>query len=103
MKLQDANRNDELYDDEEEISEETWRMIEEGQPSEWEIMKDILGINLFTYILAGLIAFFFSCNMLLGPGWLGQKVGLPGTGTFTEISKSLPDSVDLSKDEFLLY
>jgi hypothetical protein len=41
LKLQDANRNDELYDDEEEISEETWRMIEEGQPSEWEIMKDV--------------------------------------------------------------
>ena len=29
-------------------------------------------------------------------------MGMEGTGTFTEISDSLPDSVDLSKPEFLL-
>ena len=51
-KLQDANLNDELYDDD-EISEETWRMIEEGQPSEWEIMKDV-SVDLHC------IRFFFS-------------------------------------------
>ena len=62
----------------------------------------LLGINVFTYILAALIAFFLSMNFILGPGWLGQQIGLEGTGTFTEISESLPDSVDLSKDEFLL-
>lgn len=41
-------------------------------------------------------------NLLLGPGWLGQLAGLEGRGTFTEISDSLPDSVDLSRPEFLL-
>lgn len=62
----------------------------------------ILGISGFTYVLAALIVFFFSMNLLLGPGWLGQQIGLEGTGTFTEISDSLPDSVDLSAEEYLL-
>lgn len=42
-----------------------------------------------------------SMNFMLGPGWLGQQMGLEGTGTFTQISDSLPDSVDLSKSDFL--
>ena len=62
----------------------------------------LLGINGFTYVLAALITFFLSMNLILGPGWLGQQMGLEGTGTFTQISDSLPDSVDLSKPEFLL-
>jgi hypothetical protein len=52
--------------------------------------------------LAFLIAFFLGMNLILGPGWLGQQLGLEGRGTFTEISNSLPDSVDLSRPEFLL-
>jgi hypothetical protein len=53
LKLKDTNRNDELfsYDDEDEISEETWRMIEEGQPSEWEIMKDVSAVFLYFFYL----------------------------------------------------
>lgn len=74
----------------------------EGAPSELEIMKELLGISGFTYVLAFLIAFFLGMNLLLGPGWLGQQLGLEGRGTFTEISNSLPDSVDLSRSEFLL-
>jgi len=62
----------------------------------------ILGINIFTYVLAIAIAFFFSMNVFLGPGWLGSKVGIPGTGTFTERSSSLPDTIDLSDSEYLL-
>jgi hypothetical protein len=62
----------------------------------------LLGINIFTYILAGMIAFFLTMNYALGPGWLGQSMGMPGTGTFTQISDSLPDSIDLSKSDFLL-
>jgi len=62
----------------------------------------LLGINVFTYILAITIAFFFSMNALLGPGWLGNTIGLPGTGTFTEKSESLPDTFDLSDSEYLL-
>ena len=62
----------------------------------------LLGINVFTYVLAGLIAFFLSMNLILGPGWLGQSMGLEGTGTFTQISDSLPATVDLSGTENLL-
>ena len=65
------------------------------------LMK-LLGINVFTYVLAGLIVFFFSLNIILGPGWLGQSMGLEGTGTFTQISDSLPATVDLSASENLL-
>jgi len=88
--------------DDVEMSEDLLREVEGGKPSELMIMKDILGINIFTYILAGLIALFLSLNFLLGPGWLGQSFGLGGTGTFTQISDSLPDSVDLSGVENLL-
>ena len=62
----------------------------------------LLGINAFTYILAAMIAFFLSMNFAFGPGWLGQFMGMEGTGTFTQISDSLPDSVDLSNPDFLL-
>lgn len=62
----------------------------------------ILGINIFTYLLAAAIIFFFSMNFVLGPGWLGNTMGLKGTGTFTEISDSLPDTIDLSNSDYLL-
>lgn len=61
-----------------------------------------MGINIFTYILAALIVIFLSLNTILGPGWLGQTMGIQGTGTFTEISDSLPDNIDLSSPENLL-
>jgi len=76
--------------------------LEENAPGELAIMKELLGINIFTYILAGLIAIFLSLNALLGPGWLGQIMGLKGTGTFTDISPSLPDIIDLSNSANLL-
>jgi len=87
---------------ESEMSDEMLLQMRENAPSEWDIMKDLLGINIFTYILAALIIIFLSGNILLGPGWLGQKIGLEGTGTFTQISPSLPDSIDLSQSDFLL-
>ena len=43
-----------------------------------------------------------SLNAIFGPGWLGQAIGIAGTGTFTEVSPSLPDTIDLGVDEFLL-
>jgi hypothetical protein len=61
-----------------------------------------LGINVFTFILAGLIVFFLSMNIILGPGWLGGSLKLPGTGTFDEVSPSLPGTLDLNKPEFRL-
>ena len=64
----------------------------------WE---QLLGVNIFTYILGAAIAFFLGMNALLGPGWLGSTIGIPGTGTFTEQSDLIPDTFDLSKSEYL--
>jgi hypothetical protein len=62
----------------------------------------MLGISAFTYILGAAIVFFMSMNLILGPGWLGNSIGIKGVGTFSEISESLPDSLDLSSPEFLI-
>mmetsp|Transcript_20488 Transcript_20488/g.29633 ORF Transcript_20488/g.29633 Transcript_20488/m.29633 type:complete len:157 (+) Transcript_20488:55-525(+) len=78
------------------FTEAEWEEIDKAKPSEWVIMKEVLGINIFTYILAALIVIFLSLNALLGPGWLGQSLGIPGVGTFTEVSPNLPQTVDLS-------
>jgi hypothetical protein len=61
-----------------------------------------LGINVFTYILAALIAIFASLNFILGPGWLGGTLGIQGTGSIEEVAPSLPDTVDLNRQEYLL-
>ncbi|CAJ1954459.1 unnamed protein product [Cylindrotheca closterium] len=76
--------------------------IETGKPSEMMVMKELLGINGFTYLLGALIALLLSLNFFLGPGWMGQAMGIQGVGTFEEVSKSLPDTVDLSRPEFRL-
>ena len=52
--------------------------------------EKILGVNIFTYILAALIVFFLSANAIFGPGWLGQSMGWENVGTFTKVSDSLP-------------
>ncbi len=62
----------------------------------------ILGIGGFTYVLGALIVLMLTLNAVLGPGWLGQAMGIQGTGTFTEVSSSLPDQIDLSADAYLL-
>lgn len=49
-----------------------------------------------------MIVVMLSLNAMLGPGWLGQAIGIAGTGTFTEVSPSLPDAINLGADEFLL-
>ncbi|KAL3802245.1 hypothetical protein HJC23_001789 [Cyclotella cryptica] len=85
-----------------ELSDETWRDIEEGAPTKFEVMKSLLGINVFTYILAVFIAFFLSMNAIYGPGWLGQFLGWENVGTFTRVSDSLPMEVDLSGEQYLL-
>ncbi|OEU15423.1 hypothetical protein FRACYDRAFT_240110 [Fragilariopsis cylindrus CCMP1102] len=95
----------EYFDFDGEIQEMDDTMLEEvkeGQPSEFNIMKELLGISIFTYILAGLIVFFLGMNYILGPGWLGSTVGIPGTGSFDEVSPSIPGMIDLNKPEFRL-
>jgi len=84
-----------------EMSDELFDQLAETEPSKFSIMTQLLGINLFTYILAALIVISLSLNAFLGPGWLGQKIGLEGTGTITQISDSLPTSIDLSAPEYL--
>ena len=65
-------------------------------------LLQLLGINIFTFILAALILFFLSMNTILGPGWLGSTLGIQGTGNFEEVSPSLPGALDLNKPEFKL-
>ena len=64
--------------------------------------QQLLGINIFTYILAAAIAFFLSMNAILGPGWLGNAIGILSGWDMTETSKSLPEVVDLSSKDYLL-
>jgi len=85
-----------------EIDDDDLEEIEMGQPPEWMVMQQLLGINAFTVILAALIVFFLSMNVVLGPGWLGSQLGIPGTGSIQEVSPSLPGSIDLNKPEFRL-
>jgi len=41
-------------------------------------------------------------NTFVGPGWLGQMMGMKGVGVYSEVSQSFPDSIDLSSPEFRL-
>ena len=110
----------------EEISDDTWLNIEEAKPDQMTVVKDVsqfgsltacwlletigltipneqlLGINIFTYVLGALIIFFLSMKLLLGPGWLGQLLGLGDVGTFTRVSDQLPLNVDVSGQDYLL-
>eukprot|EP00579_Thalassiosira_antarctica_P006307 CAMPEP_0201878774 /NCGR_PEP_ID=MMETSP0902-20130614/9848_1 /ASSEMBLY_ACC=CAM_ASM_000551 /TAXON_ID=420261 /ORGANISM="Thalassiosira antarctica, Strain CCMP982" /LENGTH=178 /DNA_ID=CAMNT_0048406467 /DNA_START=90 /DNA_END=626 /DNA_ORIENTATION=- len=88
--------------DSSEISDEIWDGIEGGAPTRWMVMKNLLGINIFTYILAAFIIFFLSMNFASGPGWLGQSLGWEDVGTFTRVSDSLPLDVDVSGSQYLL-
>jgi hypothetical protein len=62
----------------------------------------LLGISAITYVLAAAIVISLGLNFFLGPGWLGQALGLSGTGSFTETSGSIPESLDLSDPAYLL-
>mmetsp|Transcript_24590 Transcript_24590/g.53236 ORF Transcript_24590/g.53236 Transcript_24590/m.53236 type:complete len:194 (+) Transcript_24590:167-748(+) len=88
--------------DSSEISDGVWDDIEGGAPTRWMVMKNLLGVNIFTYILAASIVFFISMNLIFGPGWLGQSLGWEDVGTFTKVSDSLPLNVDVSAPEYLL-
>jgi len=90
-------------DDEEEYNS----MMEQARlnaPDSWTVTKQLLGVNVFTFILAGLIVFFLSMNLILGPGWLGQQLGVEGTGNLGNVvSEKLPLSMDLSQSPYLLF
>jgi hypothetical protein len=66
------------------------------------IERKLLGVNIFTYVLAASIIFFLGANAAFGPGWLGQNLGLEDVGTFTKVSDSLPLNVDVSRPDYLL-
>ena len=113
-----------------DLDESIWEDLETGQPPQWVVTKEVskinhwllpvdfkqnhlshsiylfilklLGIGGFTYLLAAFIIFFGSMNFILGPGWLGGSIGVPGTGSINEMSDSLPNTVDLSSPEYRL-
>jgi hypothetical protein len=62
----------------------------------------LLGINIFSYVLGAAIIVFLSLNYVLGPGWLGSAIGMQGAGSFDEVSDSLPSTIDLSDPSFRL-
>jgi hypothetical protein len=78
-------------------------IVRDSSPDGWTIIKELLGINAFTYMLAGLIIFFLSMNFIYGEGWLGQTIGLEGTGSFEQVSENLPLSIDLSDSKYTLF
>lgn len=112
------------------FTKEEWQDIQDTQPSQWQVMKEVsnkrkrkhafififntesytysqiysqlLGVNIFTYILALLILIFGGLNLTLGPGWLGGTLGVPGTGEIVTPSPSFPDTMDLNTEEFRL-
>jgi hypothetical protein len=69
---------------------------------QFDLFQQLLGINIFTYVLAAAIVFFLIMNMILGPGWLGNTFGIEDTGTFAQTADSLPDAIDLSNPDYLL-
>jgi hypothetical protein len=94
------DNGDDKQDD--DISEAMFEQLEEGNPPLGMILTQLLGINIFTYILAGAIVIMLTLNAVLGPGWLGQGLGIPGTGTYTNVSDSLPSQMNLNSPENLL-
>ena len=64
--------------------------------------QQLMGFNIFTLVLGVLIIVLLGLNQTLGPGWLGQSLGMKGVGSFTEYPESLPATVDLSGPDFLL-
>lgn len=89
-------------EDEGASKEELLKVVEANEPEQWMVMKEVLGLNIFTLILAILIAFFMGTNAILGPGWLGSRIGIEATGSFNEISGSMPDIIDLGQPDYLL-
>ncbi|KAL7567629.1 hypothetical protein ACA910_000223 [Epithemia clementina (nom. ined.)] len=91
-----------------ELPEGLLEEIQSSRPSEWMVMKELLGINIFTYVLVAAIAFFFSMNLLLGPGWLGSGIGIQGTGTSafdnsnSNKNGGVQKVIDLSDSEYQL-
>ena len=85
-----------------DLSSEELQEFDATSPPMGIVLSQILGINAFTYILAALIVIFLTLNSVLGPGWLGQKLGIEGTGEYTEYGTSIPKPVDLKYPENLL-
>ena len=54
----------------EPMSEELQLDVEENAPTSFEITRDVMGINLITYILGFLVIVSTLANLTLGNGWL---------------------------------
>lgn len=67
------------------------------------MLLQLLGINIFTYLLAAAIVFFLSMNIVVGPGWLGNSLGIAPNWDVTKTSDAIPETVDLSRPDFLIH
>lgn len=56
------------------VPEDVLREVDENRPSTFRVMSDVMGVNLFTYVLAALIVLFSGANFLLGDGWLSTAM-----------------------------
>jgi len=56
------------------ITEELLREVEENRPSNFRVISDVMGFNLFTYVLAALIVVSAGANVVLGNGWLSDAL-----------------------------
>lgn len=92
---------DEIMDEldeipQEEIPEDVMKVLEkkiaENAPSRFEIMKDTLGINKFTVLLAIASAFMVLLNVIFGYGWAGVLLGYNPTTVEFENSLNNPQN-----------
>uniref|UniRef100_A0A7R9ZS67 Uncharacterized protein n=1 Tax=Craspedostauros australis TaxID=1486917 RepID=A0A7R9ZS67_9STRA len=86
----------------EDLTPEMLEELQANQPSQWSIMKELLGIGTFTYALGAMTVLFLALNFFLGPGWLGSAIGLGGAEIVTDGTDPLPKALDLTNPDFLI-
>ena len=80
------------------LSPEQLSEIEKNAPSELTVMKQLLGINVFTLFLSVAIVIFISLNSFLGPGWLA------GNNDLQSFGEGVPGKIlDLGQEKFTIF
>ena len=59
-------------------------------------------INIFTYILVELIAFFLCMNIMFSPGSLQQMLGWENVDTFMRVRESSPMDIVINMEQYVL-
>ena len=103
------------FDPEKHLSEVDYQQAERGDlrsavdanaPSAAQLIRDVMGVNVVTYILGFLVLTSSVANLLLGDGWLGDtfRQGRPAplapltSPLYTPTGYSMPDTSDLIKN-----